>query len=392
MAISGIDAYVIPSTDPHMSEYLADHWKFRQWISGFTGSAGTVVILAEKAGLWTDSRYFIQAEKELEGSGIDLFKMGMPDTPTYQEWIVSELREGAVAAIDGRNIPVEEARKLVKFFKDNNIGFDAGINFQDKIWEGRPAIPENEVFELDIKYTGVPRTEKLEMVRKEMEKAGVSHYVICALDETAWLMNLRGSDVEYNPVFYSFMVVSTDSANLFVDPHKITSDIGKSLAKDGVKIYLYDDFYGFLRNLPGESSIFIDPQKVNYAVINSIPSQAKLHEGLSIVTMLKGIKNQVETEGMKKCHIRDGVAMVRFLYWLENNIGKIKITELSAAEKLQSFRKEQENYRGDSFNSISAYGANAALPHYSATKESDTELKPEGLYLIDSGKCRRYFR
>ena len=385
MSASAVDAYIIPGSDPHMSEYLAAHWKFRQWISGFTGSAGTVVVLAEKAGLWTDSRYFIQAEKELEGSGIELFRMGMPGVPTYQEWLVAELQEGAVVGIDGRNIAVEEARKLAKTFNDNNIRFDAGINFQDKVWEGRPPIPENEVFGLDVRYTGVSRTEKLEMVRKEMKKAGASHYVICALDEIAWLLNLRGSDVEYNPVFHSFMVVSSDTANLFINPHKVTSDLGNKLTTDGIKIYLYDDFYEFLRTIPEGSSVFIDPQKVNYAVISSLPHSVKLHEGPSIVTMLKGIKNPVEIKGMKNCHIRDGVAMVKFLYWLENNIGKTKITELSAAEKLQSFRKEQENYRGDSFNSISAYGANAALPHYSATKENDAELKPEGLYLIDSG-------
>ncbi len=385
MAIMGIDAFIIPGTDPHMSEYLADHWKFREWISGFTGSAGTIVVLAEKAGLWTDSRYFIQAAKELEGSEIELFKMGYPDVPSYPKWLISELPAGAVVGIDGQNLSVEETGKLSKLFKNNDIRLDTKVQFQDRVWEGRPAIPEETVFELDIKYAGLSLAEKLKQVRIEMKKINVTHYIICGLDEIAWFLNLRGNDVEYNPLFYSFMVISMDSINLFINPHKITSSIGKQLAKNDVKIFLYEDFYEFLQSLPQLSTIYIDPSKVNHAVVNAIPSTAKINRGLSIITHLKASKNPTEIEGMRKSHIKDGVAMAKFLYWLENNIGKTEITELSAAEKLQSFRKEQEKYLGDSFHTISAYGQNAALPHYSASEDSNATLQPRGFYLVDSG-------
>ncbi len=385
MAIMGIDAFIIPGTDPHMSEYLAEHWQFREWISGFTGSAGTVVVTADRAGLWTDSRYFIQAEQELKESEIELFKMGYPNTPSHPKWIISELSTGAVVGIDGQNLSVEEADKLSKLFKANDIRLDTKVQVQNQVWEGRPPIPDEEVFELDIKYSGLSLTDKIVTVRREMKRFGASHYVICGLDEIAWLLNLRGNDVEYNPVFYSYMVISQNSVNLFIDPHKITSAIGKQLTKSGVKIFLYENFYEYLQELPQLSTVYIDPAKVNFAVVNAIPSTARINRGLSIITHLKSMKNPVETEGMKRCHIKDGVAMVKFLIWLENSIGKIEITELSAAEKLRSFRAEQENYLGDSFPTISAYGKNAALPHYSASEENNATLKPESFYLVDSG-------
>lgn len=385
MAMMGLDAFIIPSTDPHMSEYLADHWKFREWVSGFTGSAGTVVILADKAGLWTDSRYFIQAEKELKDSGIDLFKMGLPGVPDYRQWLVDELQPGSVVGIEGQTISVDEAGKLAKTLKANDLRLDTKIQLQNIVWEGRPPMPEEEVFELDLKYAGVSRAKKIEAVRREMKEAGETHYIICALDEIAWLLNLRGNDVEFNPVFYSYMVISLNNVYLFIDPHKITSSIGKKLADDDVKMFLYEDIFDFIQNLPQLSTVLIDPQKVNTSVLNSTPSTATVHKKLSYITKLKAIKNKTEIEGMKNCHVKDGVAMVKFLHWLDANIGKTEITELSAAAKLQSFRKEQEGYMGDSFNTISAYGENAALPHYSADENSNAVLKPKGLYLVDSG-------
>ena len=311
--------------------------------------------------------------------------MGLPETPSYQEWLAKELPAGSVVGIDGRAISVEEAGKLAKILKKNDLRFDTKTHMQDVVWEGRPSLPEEEVFELDIKYAGVSRKEKIESVRREMRENDETHYVVCALDEIAWLLNLRGKDVDYNPVFYSYVVVSMNNVNLFIDPHKITSDIGKRLDKDGVKVFHYETFYDFVQNLPQLSTVLIDPQKVNSAVLNAIPSTAKVHKRQSIITRLKGIKNAVETEGMKRCHVKDGVAMVRFLHWLDTNIGKEEITELSAANKLQSFREEQEGYMGDSFHTISAYGENAALPHYSAGEDSYAVLEPKGLYLVDSG-------
>ena len=385
MAMTGIDAFIIPSADPHLSEYLADHFKFRQWISGFTGSAGTVVITQEEAGLWTDSRYFIQAEKELEGSEINLFKQGMPGVPSFQDWLVSKLPAGSVVGIDGRTFSADEASKLSKLLKKNDIRFDSTARLQDIVWEGRPSIPESDVFELDVKYAGVSRKEKIEQVRKMMKQKGATHYIVCTLDEIAWFLNLRGNDVEYNPVFYSYLVISQNSINLFIDPHKITATIGRKLADDEIKVSLYEDFYQYLNNIPSLSNVLIDMQKVNYAVVASLPGTVKPVRERSIITDLKGIKNKTEIEGMKNCHVRDGAAMVKFLYWLDNNIGKTEITEISAADKLRSFRQEQENYLGDSFNTISAYGPNAALPHYSTSEKNNAALQPEGFYLVDSG-------
>ena len=282
----GLDAFIIPSTDPHMSEYLADHWKFRKWVSGFTGSAGTVVILADKAGLWTDSRYFIQAEKELKDSGIELYKMGLPGVTDYRQWLVDELQPGSVVGIEGQTISVEEAGKLAKTLNANDLRLDTKIQIQDIVWEGRPPVPDKEIFELDLKYAGVSRAEKVEAVRSKMKKAGETHYILCALDEIAWLLNLRGNDVEYNPVFYSYMIISLNNVYLFIDPHKITSSIGKKLADDGVKIFLYEDIFDFIQNLPQLSTVLIDPQKVNTSVLNSIPSTATVHKKLSYITKL----------------------------------------------------------------------------------------------------------
>ncbi|NPA37876.1 MAG: aminopeptidase P family protein [Chlorobi bacterium] len=385
MAMMGIDAVIIPHSDPHMSEYIADHFKFREWISGFSGSAGTVVVTQEKAGLWTDSRYFIQAKNELNGSEIELFKMGMPDVPSYQDWLISVLPAGSVVGIDGKTFSADEAGKLSKLLRKNDIRIDTKAALQDIVWEGRPAIPESDIFELDIKYAGKSRKDKIEKVRSEMKNKDATHYIVCALDEIAWFLNLRGNDVEYNPVFYSYLIISQNNINLFIDPHKITASTGKNLAADNVKVFLYDDFYDFLNNLPSLSRVLIDPVKVNYTVVSTLPSGADLIRDNSIITRLKGIKNNVEIEGMKKCHIRDGVAMVKFLYWLDSNIGKTEITEISAADKLKSFREEQENYIGESFGTISAYGPNAALPHYSASEKSNATMKPEGFYLVDSG-------
>ncbi len=385
MAVMGIDAFIIPSTDPHMSEYLAEHWLFRKWISGFTGSAGIVVVTADSAGLWTDSRYFIQAEQELKESEIELFKIGYPNTPSHPKWIISKLQAGSVVGIEGQNLSVEEAGKLAKIFKQNDIKLDTRVQIQNQVWEGRPPIPEDEVFQLDTKYSGVSLADKIAKVRREMKRFSTTHYVICGLDEIAWLLNLRGSDVEYNPVFYSYMVISQNSVNMFIDPHKITSDIGKYLALNDVKVFLYEIFFEYLQELPQLSTVYIDPARTNSAVVNAIPVTAKISRGLSIITHLKSIKNSVEREGMRICHIKDGVAMVKFLRWLESTIGKVEITELSAAAKLQSFRAEQENYLGDSFHTVSAYGKNAALPHYSASEESNTTLQAKSFYLVDSG-------
>lgn len=385
MATHGVDAYVITSSDPHLSEYLADHWKFRNWLSGFTGSAGTLVVTIEEAGLWTDSRYFLQAEQELEDSGIELFRMGEKDTPAYEEWLNLQLHPGCVVGINGKTITVSAYRTLAKTLKKADIRIDGRVFLEDEIWEGRPPIPEEGIFELDTQYSGMSRTDKIQHIRDLMKSKGATHYIIAALDEIAWILNFRGKDVSYNPVFHSYLIITENQINLFIDPHKLTSSIGKQLATENIKVYLYDDFYEFIKDLLQDSIILIDPNRTNSSIFSYLPSQSAKIETDSLITQLKSQKNTIEIDNFRKAMIKDGVAMVQFLFWLEKAITSEKLNEYSVAKKLNSFRKAQDNYQGDSFNTISGYGPNGAIVHYSVTKTSALELEPKGFYLIDSG-------
>lgn len=385
MAMHGADAVIITSADPHISEYPAGHWKFREWASGFTGSAGTLVVLNELAGLWTDSRYFLQAEKELEGSGIDLFKMGEPDTPDYKNWLTDKLQSGNVVGINGKTITLTELRSLNKILKRSDIKLDTRLFTEDDTWEGRPFIPENPVFELDIEYTGVNRQDKLETVRAEMKKNNATHYIVTALDEIAWFLNLRGDDVKFNPVFHAYMVISHDNISLFIDPHKITASIGKKLSKEDVKIFIYDDFYNHLKDMPPLAKVLIDPDRTNSIIYSFLPSQSEKIEKASIITQLKARKNDIEISNFRKAMVKDGVAMVKFLHWLEASVDKEKITEYSAAQKVNLLRAEQKNHHDESFNTISGYAGNGAIVHYAVEKETAATLEPKGLYLVDSG-------
>ncbi|MCT4647767.1 MAG: aminopeptidase P family protein [Carboxylicivirga sp.] len=385
MATLGVDAYIITSADPHLSEYPAAHWKFREWISGFTGSAGTIVVTNDEAGLWTDSRYFLQAEQQLQDSGIDLYKQGEKDVPDYKEWLSVNLFAGNVVAVNGKTMTISEYRQLAKSLKKVDIRLDGKVFLEEDVWEGRPPLPEEGIFELDVKYCGLSREEKIQIIRQKMKEKGATHYAIAALDEIAWVLNFRGSDIKYNPVFHSYLIITENQVNLFIDPHKLTSSIGKKLAEEGIKVYLYNDFYEFIKDLLQDSIILIDPNRANSTTLGSLPSQSAKIEQESIITQLKARKNSTEIENFRKAMLKDGVAMVKFLYWLDNTIGKEEITEYSAAKKLSSFRAEQENYHGDSFNTISGYAGNGAIVHYAVKKETASKLEPKGLYLIDSG-------
>ncbi|MCU4175526.1 aminopeptidase P family protein [Carboxylicivirga sp. N1Y90] len=385
MGSLGVDAYIIPSSDPHLSEYIADHWKFRDWLSGFTGSAGTLVVTMEGAGLWTDSRYFLQAETQLDEAEITLFKMGEADTPDYKDWLSVELHSGSVVGINGKMITVNAYRELAKTLKKVDIRLDGRLSLEDEVWEGRPPIPEDGIFELETKYCGVSRKEKIQFIRKLMKEKGATHYVIAALDEIAWFLNFRGTDVSFNPVFHSYLIITENQINLFIDPHKLTSTLGKQLTSEGIKIFLYNDFYAFIKDMLQDSIILVDPNRVNSSVFSHLPSQAAKIEEESLINQLKAIKNPTEIDNIRKAMVKDGVAVVQFLHWLDSAIGKEYIDEYSAAKKLKSFRKQQENYQGDSFNSISGYAGNGAIVHYSVEKDSAAELKPQGFYLIDSG-------
>ncbi|MCU4165642.1 aminopeptidase P family protein [Carboxylicivirga caseinilyticus] len=385
MATIGVDAYIVTSSDPHLSEYLADHWKFREWLSGFTGSAGTLVVSQEQAGLWTDSRYFLQAEQQLIDSGIDLYRMGESDTPDYKEWLTVNLHPGCIVGINGKTITVNAYRDLAKTLKKVDIRIDGKVYLEEDVWEARPPIPEDGIYELETKYCGLSRKEKIELIRRMMLEKGATHYVIASLDEIAWALNFRGKDVAYNPVFHSYLIITENQVNLFIDPHKLTSNIGKQLAQEDIKVYLYSDFYEFIKDMLQDSIILIDPDRANSSIFSHLPSQAAKIEQASLITQLKSRRNSVEIENIKKAMKKDGVAMVQFLHWLENAVGDEDLDEYKVAQKLSSFRSMQENYMGDSFTTISGYAANGAIVHYSVDKTTASKIEPRGFYLVDSG-------
>ncbi|WP_406241785.1 aminopeptidase P family protein [Tissierella carlieri] len=381
----GIDAYIVNTADPHQSEYVADHYKGRVWISGFTGSAGTVVITQEEAILWTDGRYFIQAERQLEGSEYKLFKIAIPGFPTYTEWLKDNLKDGDVLGFDGKVFPQSSVENLEKEFKEKDIKFVDEYDLVGEIWEDRPKLPNGKAFIHQLKYTGKTGKEKIEEIRSEMKKHNADYFLIASLDDIAWTYNIRGKDVINNPVVISYALISMDKSYLFVDKEKINLEVESFLNENGVEIARYEEVVHYVEEIDKNSRVYVDKNRVNRWIYKAIPSECKIIDGMDITTKLKGTKNSIEIENQRNAYIKDGVALVRFLYWLDKNIGKIPITEMSAQERLLEFRKEQEGFIEPSFNTISAYKANAAMMHYSASEDSNAEIKKEGLYLVDSG-------
>ena len=381
-----IDAYIIPTSDPHMSEYPADCWKYREWISGFTGSAGTVIITADKAGLWTDSRYFLQASTQLEGTGIELFKMMLPETPTIPEFLTHELKEGQTVGLNGETYSLADARSLEKALAEKEIKLNTNASLIDPIWKERPAIPEAPMFEMPIELSGKSTEDKLIDINKMLHKAGADCTILSALDEVAWTFNIRGTDVAYNPVVISYAFVSEKESVLFVNPKKIPAEIAEHLKKEGVTLADYGMLATFLSRLPERTRVFIDSKRTNVAIYNALPKSSILIEGISPANHLKSIKNEAEIKGFRNAVLKDGIAMTKFYFWLEKMLkAGEKLTELSAAAKLTALRSEQPQYVMDSFASISSYGPHGAVVHYSPTPETDTELKTDSLYLLDSG-------
>ena len=381
-----IDAYIIPTSDPHMSEYPADCWKYREWISGFTGSAGTVIITADKAGLWTDSRYFLQASTQLEGTGIELFKMMLPETPTIPEFLTHELKEGQTVGLNGEIYSLADARSLEKALAEKEIKLNTNASLIDPIWKERPAIPEAPMFEMPIELSGKSTEDKLLDINKMLHKAGADCTILSALDEVAWTFNIRGTDVAYNPVVISYAFVSEKESVLFMNPKKIPAEIAEHLKKEGVTLADYGMLATFLSRLPERTRVFIDSKRTNVAIYNALPKSSILIEGTSPANHLKSIKNETEIKGFRNAVLKDGIAMTKFYFWLEKMLkAGEKVTELSAAAKLTALRSEQPQYVMDSFASISSYGPHGAVVHYSPTPETDTELKTDSLYLLDSG-------
>lgn len=381
-----IDAYIIPSSDPHLSEYPAERWKSRGWISGFDGSAGTVVVTATKAGLWTDSRYFLQAGIQLEGSGIDLYKMALPETPTIPDFLLHELQSGQTVGADGLTYSVAEAEKLEKTLRRKDIKLETSYDLIDLIWKDRPAVPANPLFEMPIELSGKSVREKLDEINNRLHKEGADCCILAALDEVAWTFNIRGTDVTYNPVVISYAFVSEDESVLFIDPKKVTAEAAENLKKEGVVLADYTLIQKYLSRLPENSSVFIDPAKTNISLYNALPKGCTIIEGITPANHLKSIKNETEIKGFRNAVVKDGIALTRFYIWLEKQLAAgEKVTELSASAKLTALRAEQPQYIMDSFESITGYAGHGAIVHYAPTPETDVELKPESLLLMDSG-------
>lgn len=381
---NNIKAFIIPSTDPHLSEYVAPYWMSREWISGFTGSAGTVVILMDKAGLWTDSRYFLQAKKELEGSGITLYKEMLPETPSITEFLCQNLKPGESVSIDGKMFSVQQVEQM----KEDLAPYQLQVNlFGDplkSIWKDRPSMPDAPAFIYDVKYAGKSCGEKVAAIRTELKKKGIYALFLSSLDEIAWTLNLRGSDVHCNPVIVSYLLVTQDEVVYFISPEKITQEVNEYLQEQQVSLRKYDETESFLNSFAGEN-ILIDPKKTNYAIYSAINPACKIIRGESPVTLLKAIRNEQEIAGIHHAMQRDGVALVRFLKWLEQSVPSGKETELSVDRKLHEFRAAQPLYMGESFDTIAGYKEHGAIVHYSATEESDVTFQPKGFLLLDSG-------
>lgn len=381
-----VDAYIIPSSDPHLSEYPADRWKSREWISGFTGSAGTIVVTADKAGLWTDSRYFLQAASQLEGSGIELYKLALPETPSITEFLLHELHAGQAVGLDGQTYSAAEASALANKLSRKEIKLDTSADLIEGIWKDRPAVPGNPIFEMPEALSGASVHEKLDLINNQLRSEGADCLILAALDEIAWTFNIRGTDVTYNPVVVSYAFVSEDESVLFIKPEKLTAEITEHLKKEGVTLAEYSMIQRYLSRLPENSRVFVDMNKTNVSLYDAIPGSCTIVEGISPANHLKSIKNETEIKGFQNAVVKDGVALTKFYIWLEKKMAEgAQVTEISAAEKLTALRAEQPQYIMDSFGTICGYAEHGAIVHYSATPETDATLKPEGLLLIDSG-------
>ena len=383
MAEKGMDAYVVPTADFHQSEYVGEHFKARKFISGFSGSYGTAVITKDDGGLWTDGRYFFQATNELEGSGIRLMKMFVGDTPSVTEFLADVVPEGGTVGFDGRVMSMGEGEEFEEALTPKNIKINYSEDLIDEIWEDRPPLSEKPAFFLEEKYSGESTASKLARVREKMKEAGADIHIIASLDDTCWLLNVRGDDIEFFPLLLSYSIVTMDSVELYVDERKLNDQILAEFAKNNVHIHPYNDIYEDVKKLDPSLTAMIDPMKMNYALFKNIP--CKTVEAANPEILMKAMKNPVELENIKEAHIKDGIAITKFMYWVKTRFDKEKITELSAADKLTSLRAAQDGYIRDSFEPLCAFADHAAMIHYSPSPESDVELKEGAFFLNDTG-------
>lgn len=384
MTVDNVAAYIIPSADPHISEYLPKHYKCIPFTSGFSGSAGTLVITHDFSGLWTDFRYFEQATEQLAGSGFELVKQKVQHAPEYIQWLIAKLPKGATVATDEKLLSILLGDLLTQQFSTRGLNL-TNKDYLSSIWKNRAELPSEKAFLIPEVQAGQSVSDKLTKVRVALSNHQADHHLISSLDDIAWLFNIRGKDVNYNPVVLSFALINQDHATLFINPDKLTEDDKLNLLKSGVEVLPYEEIERALKQIPENSSIFIDPKRNCFAYAKLLPASVTIIKETNPSTTLKAVKNETELHNTREAMLKDGVAITRFLKWLEENIGKTKITELTAAAELRKYRAAQEGFIGDSFNTISAYRAHGALPHYAPSAESDAEVKAESLFLVDSG-------
>jgi len=381
-----IDAYIIPSADPHISEYLPDRYKCIAYASGFTGSAGTLVITQDFAGLWTDSRYFVQANKQLADTGFQLVKLKNQGYPEYIDWLKEKLAYGNKVAFDGKLASVSIAKQLIEELQPYKILIDGTIDLLESIWQNRPALPAERAYLLEESIVGENTISKLNRVREYLKKIRVNYHLISSLDDIAWLFNIRGSDVKCNPVVLSFALLKPEGTILFIDQNKLSEQHKMLLSKQNVELADYHELQQALGGLPANECVFlVDPKRTCYAIYSQIPQYVKVVEQLNPTTKFKALKNAVEAEHVRQTMIKDGIALTKFFKWLEENVETGELTELSITEKLLQYRQEQVGFVNESFDTIAGYKEHGALPHYKATYDSNVTLSPSGLLLIDSG-------
>lgn len=384
MDLEGIDYYVVPTDDFHGSEYVGEYFQARAYLSGFTGSAGTLLIGKEFAGLWTDGRYFLQAAEQLKNTGITLMKIGVEGVPTLIEYLKEHLSDNMTLGFDGRCVSAGfvDDLKEASGSKQFHIAYEKDL--VDEVWEDRPALSRKPVWFLEDERCGASRREKIANVREEMRKKGAESLLLTSLDDIAWLFNMRGNDIAYNPVVLSFCVITEKEVRLFIQKGALNAEQEISFAKDGILLDSYLNVYEYIKTL-SVKSIWLNDQKTSYALLENLSKDIEIIKGLTPPAYTKCVKNEKEQENMKLAHRKDGVAVTKFMYWLKKNVGKVAMTEISVQECLKDYRASQEGFIEESFSPICGYGPHGAIIHYGATEESNAQIKPEGFLLLDSG-------
>ena len=381
----GIDIYVIPTADFHESEYVGEYFKARAYMTGFSGSAGTAVVTQKEAGLWTDGRYFVQAERQLAGTGVTLFRMAEEGVPTIEEYIAKELPEGGCLGFDGRVVNTTSGKKYQTIVADKKGTIHVDEDLVGLIWTDRPALAKTTPFILEEKYSGKSTAQKLTDVREKMAEAGADTHVLTCLYDIAWLLNVRGNDIDCVPVVMSYLVMNQSECIWFLQEEVLNDELKAYLATNGVTTRPYDSIYEYVKELPETASVLMNESGVNFRIFANLPASVMVINQSNPTELMRAMKNPVEVDNTRNAHVKDGVAFTKFMYWLKTNVGKIPMTEISASDYLENCRRAQEGFLELSFHTIAAYGPNAAMMHYSATPESNAELKPEGFFLVDSG-------